>query len=195
MKRLFKPSNSFSKVSNSSHSSAGSDRKLNLDFGDAHSQKHPKKSNTFFFKTAPIMKAFQMMKTASKKYNDNFLDLDEPKYLKDGEGPIEVSVRIIFSRMGTINTLLERFDCHAFIECYWDDSKLYDVIIQEAHLTGISGVQLRNRLNSFLSTFKFDPCQYWTPKIYLENAIGEVKEERTYVYIVILNYLNSTFIT
>ena len=177
MKRLFKPSNSFSKVA-SGNNSAGSDRKLNLDFSDAYSQKY-KKSNNFFNKTAPIMKAFQMMKKASKKYNDDFLDLDEPKYVKDGEGPIEVYVRIIFARMGTINTLLERFDCHAFIECYWDDSKLFETIIQEAHLIGISGVQLRNRLNSYLSTFKFNPYEYWTPRIHLENAIGEVKEERT----------------
>ena len=170
-------SNAFTKIV-SGNNSAGSERKLNLDFDNTPNQSH-KKTTDSFLRTVPLLKAFTKIKRSTKRNNDEFLNLDGPKYVKDGDGPIEVYVRIIFSRMGTINTLLERFDCHAFVECYWDDQRLYNLIIEEAKLTGFSGIQLRNRLISFLNTFNFDPYEYWTPKIYFDNAIGEVKEEKS----------------
>lgn len=116
------------------------------------------------------------------KFEDfsNFGDPDSCTYVKDGQGPIEVYTRIIFSRMGNINTIDEKFDCHAFIECYWDDDRLYEIVLKEANLVGNSGVQLRNKLNAYLNTFRFNPWKYWTPRIHYENAIGEVKEEKIY---------------
>jgi hypothetical protein len=108
----------------------------------------------------------------------NVEDLDEQNYARNG--PIEVHTRIIFSRMGTINTVDEKFDCHAFVECYWDDDNLYAMILQDANLEKNSGVQLKNRLNEYLDEFTFDPNKYWTPRTYFENALGEIKTEKTY---------------
>ena len=31
-----------------------------------------------------------------------------------------------------------------------------------------------------MKTFKFNPNDYWTPKIYFENALGDVKSEIIY---------------
>ena len=128
-------------------------------------------------------------KRAPFKLHDytDFDDLDEKKCLQDG--PIEVHTRIIFSRMGIISTVDEKFDCHAFVECCWDDDKLYEIILREADLVNNTGIQLRNRLNQYLDEFIFDPCIHWTPKTYFENGLGEVKTEKTYK-IQVINKLN-----
>jgi hypothetical protein len=35
-----------------------------------------------------------------------------------------VKCKVIFTRMGNINTKLERFDSQIFIECFWDDESI-----------------------------------------------------------------------
>ena len=114
--------------------------------------------------------------------------------------PVTVQCRIIFARMGTINTLLEKYDCHgiiscshffivktfikgyknlAFVECTWFDNNLLDRILKEGNINKLrfSDSQLENVVSSHLKTYKFDPKTEWTPKIYFDNAIGEVKAE------------------
>ena len=90
--------------------------------------------------------------------------------------PVEVQCRIIFARMGSIDTIKERFECQAFVECIWNDDKLLQKILQEANIT----TELEVELSEYLRTFKFDPLNHWTPRIYFDNAINDGKQERAY---------------
>ena len=94
-----------------------------------------------------------------------------------------VECKVIFTRMGTIDTISENFNCQAYIETSWEDDDLFDRILS------IIDIDLRFKdiedLNSFLSkqlkTFRFDSKKDWSPLIYIENAIGDLtKQEKKY---------------
>ena len=93
-----------------------------------------------------------------------------------------VECKVIFTRMGTIDTISENFNCQAYIETSWEDDDLFDKVLNKMD------IDLRFKdvedLNSFLSkqlkAFRFDSKKDWSPLIYIENAIGDLKEEKKY---------------
>lgn len=41
------------------------------------------------------------------------------------KGPVEIVSRIIFLKMGQIDTRNERYDAEAYIECTWEDDEIF----------------------------------------------------------------------
>lgn len=94
----------------------------------------------------------------------------------DEKQPVYVKSRIAFSRMGCINTLNEKFDCQAFVECIWQDDELFKKLIKDVKINESNERKIQEKL----SAFKFNPNENWTPKIFFDNALGEVKSETVY---------------
>ena len=90
-----------------------------------------------------------------------------------------VKCKIIFVRMGNINTKLERFDCQVYIECSWQDETLLQAIVNKLHSMK-SNNDLYDRVMEQLQTISYDPKNFYDPNIYIENAIGDIKEEKSY---------------
>ncbi|CAM4812533.1 unnamed protein product [Rotaria magnacalcarata] len=67
--------------------------------------------------------------------------------------PRIVDVRVIFMRLGQINTLADQFDGEASLEIEWRDSNVIDV---------------------------YDSKKHWNPNIYIYNALGELKQQITH---------------
>jgi hypothetical protein len=75
----------------------------------------------------------------------------------------EVQVRIIFLRIGEIDTLNEKFYAEILIESKWED------------------LTLENEFNTNVNFGKhekdlIEANKYWNPKIYIENSINESKD-------------------
>ncbi|CAF4946942.1 unnamed protein product, partial [Rotaria socialis] len=67
--------------------------------------------------------------------------------------PRIVNVRVIFMRLGQINTLADQFDGEASLEIEWLDSNVID---------------------------EYDLKKHWNPKINIYNALGELKQQITH---------------
>ena len=74
----------------------------------------------------------------------------------------EVRVSIVFTRLGEIDTINERFSCEATLFITWRES----TNILQKH-DGGSGD------NSYV----WDSNKLWDPQLYIDNAIGDVKEK------------------
>ena len=70
----------------------------------------------------------------------------------------EVKIAVVFSRLTEIDTINEKFSCEATLFASW--------------------VEILSSLNKGDSdVFYFDPDSQWDPQLYIDNAIGEVKEK------------------
>ena len=49
-----------------------------------------------------------------------------------------VECKVIFTRMGTIDTISENFNCQAYIETSWEDDDLFDKVLNKMDLFLIS---------------------------------------------------------
>jgi hypothetical protein len=95
--------------------------------------------------------------------------------------PIFVECKVIFTRMGTINTIHENFSCQAYIECCWDDDNLFNNLIRDMDInlsTNIENIEVC--LTEAVQTLKYDSNEDWSPMIYIENSIGDLKEDIIY---------------
>ncbi|RNA23293.1 expressed conserved [Brachionus plicatilis] len=69
--------------------------------------------------------------------------------------PVTVQIYLIFLRVGEIDNVKERFQADAYFEASWEDDSV------DANLA-------------------FDPRSNWEPEIYIENAVGNLKQEIKY---------------
>lgn len=77
----------------------------------------------------------------------------------------EVEIRIIFLRIGDIDTLNERFFAEILIESKWEDPKL--------------SIEFHSDTNSTIDEEEKElnhPNKYWNPKIYVENSLNDPKQ-------------------
>lgn len=97
--------------------------------------------------------------------------------------PILVRGKIIFSRIGEINTKAERFDSEIYYECSWEDDKLYEIFYNSQNFSNLKRNDFQSKLdlmNKNISQFSYNPNIHWSPKVYIDNAIGEPKGETSY---------------
>lgn len=69
--------------------------------------------------------------------------------------PVAVQIYLIFLRVGEIDNVKERFQADAYFEASWED----DSVDPDSN---------------------FDPRQNWEPEIYIENAVGNIKQDIKY---------------
>lgn len=69
--------------------------------------------------------------------------------------PVTVQVYLIFLRVGEIDNVKERFQADAYFEASWED-------------------------NTVDANSPFDPRSNWEPEIYIENAVGNLKQDIKY---------------
>lgn len=74
---------------------------------------------------------------------------------------VKVEIRIVFLKIGEIDTIKEQFQAEAFIEAKWKEPSLN---IDE--------------LDSF------DATKFWNPNIEIENAVGDIKADVSYKIVV-----------
>ena len=65
-----------------------------------------------------------------------------------------VKFYIVFLRLGEIDNVQERFEATAYIELFWEDD--------------------------LIEGSKYDPVQNWNPKIFVQNSVGNLKQEISY---------------
>jgi hypothetical protein len=68
---------------------------------------------------------------------------------------VVVEVYLIFLRVGEIDNVKERFQADAYFEACWEDSSVDPNV-------------------------PFDPRQNWEPELFIENAVGNLKQEIKY---------------
>jgi hypothetical protein len=73
----------------------------------------------------------------------------------------EVRISIVFTRLGEIDTINERFSCEATLFITWRENTN---ILQQCETQGE---------NSYF----WDSNKLWDPQLYIDNAIGDVKEK------------------
>jgi hypothetical protein len=87
--------------------------------------------------------------------------------------PVEVSIRLMFLRIGEIDTLNEKYQAQASIEARWpiEFFQLSSDISSEdqKRLMGGKSITLHKYADS-----------HWHPHIFIENAIGDLKEQIRY---------------
>ncbi|CAF1044632.1 unnamed protein product [Didymodactylos carnosus] len=84
---------------------------------------------------------------------------------------IPVGIRLMFSRIGEIDTLNEKYQAQVYIEARWSSDLVRLKLTTEQH----------RQLNEGKSVtiLKFNE-KNWTPELFIENAIGELKEVLRY---------------
>jgi hypothetical protein len=97
--------------------------------------------------------------------------------------PILVKGKIIFTRIGEINTKAERFDSEIYYECSWEDDKLFEIFYNSQNFSNLKRNDFQSKLefmNKSINQFTYNPSIHWSPKVYIDNAIGEPKGETNY---------------
>jgi hypothetical protein len=87
--------------------------------------------------------------------------------------PIQVSVRLMFLRIGEIDTLNEKYQAQASIEARWP--------IESEELTSDLSFDDQKRLIDGKSILLLKYAEtHWHPQLFIENAIGDLKEQIRY---------------
>ena len=87
--------------------------------------------------------------------------------------PIQVSIRLMFLRIGEIDTLNEKYQAQASIEARWP-------IELDKLLSDLSpDCQKRLTDGKSISLLKYSES-HWHPQLFIENAIGDLKEQIRY---------------
>lgn len=110
--------------------------------------------------------------------------------------PVQILSRIIFLKVGQIDTRNERYDAEAYIECMWEDDEIFKYLStpnldkdgkpappsnqnKSNSPSATSLINVKNVINN-LNYLEYDPNLFWSPQLYIENAIGDLKEEIRY---------------
>jgi hypothetical protein len=91
-----------------------------------------------------------LMNTANSKLN---LYVNNENIKKPD--PVVVQIYLIFLRIGEIDNVKERFQADAYLEASWEDNS----------------VDIKNG---------FNPHQNWDPELFIENAVGNLKQDIKY---------------
>lgn len=78
------------------------------------------------------------------------------------KSPRLVETRVIFLRIGEIDTVNERFFAEILVESRWEEPKLKQEFDTSKHFTEEKEIKNSNK--------------YWNPKIYIENALNDPKQ-------------------
>ena len=115
------------------------------------------------------------------KKHDNNVD---KKVVSAKSKAIFVDSRIVFLKIGQIDTRNERYDAEAYIECSWHDDDMFKLLTNSSDQrstnigsTNHSNVTALKNILKNINAFEYDPNQHWSPQLYIENAIGDIKEE------------------
>jgi hypothetical protein len=84
--------------------------------------------------------------------------------------PIEVRTRVVFLKIEDVNTKNESFAAEVFIESCWEDDNLYKKLYRDKNVD-------KKQTNNELQKLQYDPNIHWSPELFVENAIGEFKQE------------------
>lgn len=115
-------------------------------------------SSLFHLKNTNILDQSKKRKKMKKKTSE--INLSECR---------EVELRIIFLRIGEIDTLNERFFAEILLEAKWIEPKLF-VEFDQKPLQFVNDHYVKEEKS--LSNFQ----KYWNPKIYIENILNDPKE-------------------
>jgi hypothetical protein len=87
--------------------------------------------------------------------------------------PIKVYIRLMFLRIGEINTLNEKYQAQVSIEARWpiEFEKISSDLSSDDQKRLIDGKSI--------SLFKYAES-HWHPQLYIENALGDLKEHIRY---------------
>ena len=66
--------------------------------------------------------------STSKEESNNEANSKESKDKKPINKPVEITSRIVFLKVGQIDTRNERYDAEAYIECSWEDDQIFKVL-------------------------------------------------------------------
>ena len=84
--------------------------------------------------------------------------------------PIEVRTHVVFLKIEDVNTKNESFAAEVFIESCWEDDNLYKKLYSDKKVD-------KKQANNELQKLQYDPNIHWSPELFVENAIGEFKQE------------------
>jgi len=84
--------------------------------------------------------------------------------------PVEVRTRVVFLKIEDVNTKNESFAAEVFIESCWEDNDLYKKLYDDKNVD-------KKTANEELAKLKYDSNIHWSPELFVENAIGELKQE------------------
>eukprot|EP00918_Siedleckia_nematoides_P052393 GHVU01114497.1.p1 GENE.GHVU01114497.1~~GHVU01114497.1.p1 ORF type:complete len:481 (+),score=66.98 GHVU01114497.1:535-1977(+) len=91
-----------------------------------------------------------------------------------------VFIRVVFLKIGEIDTMKENFAADAFIQARWREcslDKLQGVKKEAAPLVGRNNCKQPPYYDQYAqSVDDIDWDKYWNPKLYVENNLGEPKE-------------------
>lgn len=94
----------------------------------------------------------ELIKTANMRFN-MYVNNENIKKKE----PVVVEVFLIFLRVGEIDNVKERFQADAYFEASWEDDNV---------VNAESGI--------------FDPHLNWEPELFIENAVGNLKQDIKY---------------
>ncbi|CAF0784139.1 unnamed protein product [Didymodactylos carnosus] len=83
-----------------------------------------------------------------------------------------VRIRLIFFRIGEIDTLNEKYQAEAYIEARWTDTT---IITSSLNLTPQQQQQLAEGKSVRIADLNSNT--YWSPELFIENAIGQIGEQ------------------
>ncbi|CAF1543780.1 unnamed protein product, partial [Adineta steineri] len=84
-----------------------------------------------------------------------------------------VHVRLVFLRIGEIDTLNEKYQAHVSIESRWS------ILSKKFSYKLSSDDQQRLNNGKSISLEKYSQS-YWHPQLYIENGLGDLKEQIKY---------------
>ena len=102
--------------------------------------------------------------------------------------PYKIDTKFNFLRIGKISTKYKKFESDLYIECSWEDDKLF-MLLWQSSLTNNQKINTNLDLQSQFNldpilkihkSFKYDPNVYWYPRLYIENSNGELDQEISY---------------
>ena len=114
------------------------------------------------------------------------------------ESPREIEIRVIFLRIGDIDTLNEKFFAEVLIESKWQEPRLVSEFTDCGYnSTMTSSVGLGGTLAAKSSIEEHELTsnanKFWNPQIYIENALNDPQQTLYYkVGIGILTIINLT---
>ncbi|CAF0736813.1 unnamed protein product [Brachionus calyciflorus] len=106
---------------------------------------------------------------------------EKPKKIKTN--PIRIECKILFVKIVEVDSKNEKFDAECIVECCWNDDKLMKALLDPDLLTKqekgfidtsnleITDANLKNLLDN-IDEIDYDPSKFWSPEIFIENAIS-----------------------
>lgn len=91
----------------------------------------------------------------------------------------EVRVSIVFTRLGEIDTINERFSCEATLFITWREStSILQKCVDPPDAATAAALSSSNVVaGADSNSYYWDASKLWDPQLYIDNAIGDVKEK------------------